>query len=525
MNATLLRIGLRQVRLRLVLWPLFGLVLAVGGISAYKDLYPTAAQRAMLTRTADVPALRAIYGTPHDLTTNGAFTFWRYGVVLAVLAGLFALLTVVKLTRAEEESGRRELVWAAPLARTAPLATGIAVAAAGCVLTGALVTLGTLGAGAAGALAFGAAVAAVGLVFAAVGAVTALAASTARAAAGLAGAVLAIAYGLRAVADGADDRAWMSWLTPIGWFQRVRAFDRNAWGPVLLLVAAAIVLVALALLAERNRDMLAGLLGVRPGPARGRWLTTPEGLAVRLQWGTAAAWIIVLAVIGGVFGGLSGDFGSVLSGSGQQMNEIFARIGGSHDLSLAFLGAIFSLVNAAVAATAALCVLTARREEAAQRAEPLLARTVGRVRWMGSHLLVAACAAVLAAAVGGATMAGAAGASGVSGVPRIFASGLNALPVTALFTGLAVFAVAVVPRQAGALTIGVLGAGVLITLFGGLLNLPDAALDISPFGHVARMPAEAFDAGGSAALVAIGVALAVAGMIVIARRDITTAGA
>ena len=525
MNATLLRLGLRQVRLRLVLWPLFGLVLAIGGISAYQDLYPTAAQRAVLARTADVPALRAIYGAPHGLDTNGGFTFWRYGVVIAVLIGLFALLTVVKLTRAEEESGRRELVWAAPLARTAPLATGIAVTAAGCVLAGVLVTLGTLSAGTAGALAFGAAVATVGLVFTGVGAVTALVASTARAAAGLAGTVLAVAYGLRAVADGGDDRAWMSWLTPIGWFQRVRAFDRNAWGPLVLLVAAAVVLVALALLAERNRDMLAGLLGVRPGPARSRWLTTPEALAVRLQWGTAVAWILVLAVIGGVFGGLSGDFGAVLRGSGQQMNEIFTRIGGSHDLSLAFLGAIFSLVNAAVAATAALCVLTARREEAALRAEPLLARAVGRVRWMGSHLLVAAVAAVLTAAVGGATMAGAAGASGVSDAPRIFVSGLNALPVTALFAGLAVFAVAVVPRQASALTIGVLGAGVLITLFGGMLNLPDAVLKVSPFGHVAQMPAADFDLGGSAALIGIGAALAVAGLVVFARRDVTTAGA
>ncbi|HEY3682414.1 MAG TPA: hypothetical protein VGL93_05220 [Streptosporangiaceae bacterium] len=525
MNATLLRLGLRQVRLRLVLWPLGGLVLALGGISGYQQLYPTAAQRAALVRTADVPALRTIYGVPHDLTTNGAFTFWRYGTIIAVLVGLFALLTVVKLTRAEEESGRRELVWAAPLARTAPLAAGVAVATVGCLLTGLLTMLGMLSADGAGAVVFGAGVAAVGLVFVGVGAIAAQVASTARAAAGLAGAVLAVAYGLRAAADGSADRAWMSWLTPIGWFQRIRAYDQNAWTPVALLVAAAVVLVAVALAAERNRDMLAGLLGVRPGPPRSRWLTTPEALAARLQWGTAVAWIVVLAVVGGAFGGMSGDFGAVLQESGQQMNQMFARIGGSNDLSMAFLGAIFSLVDAAVAATAALCVLTARREEAALRAEPVMARGVGRVRWLGSHLLVGLAAAVLTAAVGGATMAATAGASGVSGVPRIFLSGLNALPVTLLFAGLAVFAIAVVPRQANTLTIGVLGAAILLSLFGAVLNVPDGVLQISPFHHVALMPAADFDIGSSAVLAAIGVVLAAVGLFVFARRDVTTAGA
>lgn len=523
MNARLLRLDLRLTRLRLVLWPLGGLMFAVSGVSAYQQLYPDQAQREALARTANVPALRTLYGVPYDVSTDGAFTYWRYGVIIAILVGLFGLLTVVKLTRAEEESGRRELVWAAPLARTTPLACGVIVAAIGCLVTGVLVTLGMLSAGGTGALVFGAAVFGAGLVFAGVGAVAAQLAGTARAAAGLAGAVLAIAYGLRAVADGSPDRAWMSWLTPLGWFQRIRAYDQNNVFPLVLLYVAAAVLIAGALLAERNRDMLAGLFGVRPGPPRSRWMRTPETLAVRLQWGTAAAWILALAVVGAAFGGLSGDFGSVMREAGPQMNEIFARLGGTHNLALAFLGTIFGLVNAAVAATAVFCVLTARREETALRAEPLLAREVGRVRWLGSHLLVAAVAAVLGAAIGGAAMAGSAGASGMSDVPRIFISGFNALPVTALFAGLAVFAVAVVPRYANALSIGLLVLSVVVHLFGGVLNLPDTVLKLSPFHHVALMPAARFDLGSSAVLAGVGIVLAVAGLVTFARRDVATA--
>jgi len=521
-NGRLLRLDLRLTRLRLVLWPLAGLVFAVSGINAYTQLYPSEAQRAALQQTANVPALRTLYGVPYDLSSDGSFTFWRYGGVIAVLVGLFALLTVVKLTRAEEESGRRELVWAAPLPRIAPLACGVTVSAIGGLLTGLLTMLGTLSAGGTGALVFGAAVAGVGFVFTGVGALAAQFAGTARAAAGLAGAVLAVSYGLRAVADGSDGRAWMSWLTPLGWFQRVRAFDQNAALPLVLLLAAAVVLVTGALLAERNRDMLAGLLGVRPGPPHSRALRTPEALAARLQWGTAAAWIVALAVLGAAFGGLSGDFGSVLRESGQQMNEMFARMGGTHNLALAFLGTIFGLVNAAVAATAVMCVLTARREEAALRAEPLLARAVGRVRWLGSHLLVAAVAAVVGAVVGGATMAGAAGASGMSDVPRIFVSGFNALPVTALFAGLAVFAIAVVPRHANGVAVGLLVLAVVVNLFGEVLNLPDAVLNLSPFHHVALMPAADFDSGSAAVLAGIGIVLAVAGLVTFARRDVAT---
>lgn len=111
MNALLLRLDLRRTRLRLVLWPLATLLVAASGASAYRQLYPTAAERAHLATAMDIPALRAIYGRAADLSTAGAFAFWRYGVFLAILVGLFAVLTVVKLTRAEEEAGRRELVW------------------------------------------------------------------------------------------------------------------------------------------------------------------------------------------------------------------------------------------------------------------------------------------------------------------------------------------------------------------------------------------------------------------------------
>jgi ABC-2 type transport system permease protein len=108
-----------------------------------------------------------------------------------------------------------------------------------------------------------------GLAFAGIGAVAAQLTTGARAARGLAVLTLAVAYLLCAAGDsnGGTDPAWPTWLSPIGWAQQVRPYAGDRWALALLHVAFGVVLVALAIVLARHRDLGAGLLPQRQGAA------------------------------------------------------------------------------------------------------------------------------------------------------------------------------------------------------------------------------------------------------------------
>ena len=191
------------------------------------------------------PATLALYGRIYADSVGGLVA-WRLGGIALALAGLMSILIVVRHTRAEEETGRAELVGAGVVGRHAPLAAALLAAAIASVALGLIVVLGVLAAGLAfsGALALGLAFAAVGLVFAAVAAVTAQVVESARAANGLAIGVLGAAFALRAIGDAGPHA--LAWFSPLGWAQGMRAFADERWWLLVPLLALAALLVATA---------------------------------------------------------------------------------------------------------------------------------------------------------------------------------------------------------------------------------------------------------------------------------------
>src|SRR4051812_45351061 len=166
----LLRLALRRDRVMIPAWVL-GLAAAVlVTASSYGSLYATEASRRQVVRTlGSTPATLALYGRIYADSVGGLVA-WRLGGIALVLAGLMSILIVTRHTRAEEETGRAELVGAGVVDRRAPLAAALITAALASAALGVVVTLGALANGVAGALALGSSFAAVALVFAAVAA-------------------------------------------------------------------------------------------------------------------------------------------------------------------------------------------------------------------------------------------------------------------------------------------------------------------------------------------------------------------
>ncbi|WP_067667697.1 ABC transporter permease [Nocardia miyunensis] len=524
----LLRLYLRRDRIVLPLWVLL-LSLPLGSVyvKSTEKVYSTPDQLAHFAHSINTsPAQLAMYGPVYNTTSGAAAGLWKAGMFFTII-GIATILTVIRHTRAEEETGREELLASTRLGRLANLTAALLVSCIGALATGLLAVVSIKGAGvdAHGALAFGLALAGSGMVFAAVGAVAAQLSASARTARGIAFAVLAATYVLRAVGDAraaAGPASVLSWLSPQGWSIQVRALSGDHWWILLLHVATTIVLIGVAYSLLRRRDIGAGLIAERPGaPTATAALSGPLGLAWRLQRGALVAWAVGLGLYGLVIGSVVNGIANEVGGS-KSVQDIIARMGGASALEDAFITTAFTLLGLAAAAYAISSTLRLNTEESADRAEIVLTGAVGRMRWVASHLVFALLGPVVLLLVSGVLggLAYGIAAHDVSGkLPRVLGAALVQLPAVWLFAGAAVLLFGVLPRWA-TVAWGVFTAGVALFLLGSIAGMPQWVLDIDPYSHLPKLPAEPFAWTPVVALVVIAAALIGLGLYAFRRRDL-----
>ncbi|MEU4671760.1 ABC transporter permease [Amycolatopsis sp. NPDC023774] len=521
----LTRLALRRDRVILPIWIVLLSIVPAATVSSYDQFYPDAASRAALTAGAAAnPSFSLLYGPAFDLTTAGGFIAWRMGGFLALLIGLMAVFTVTRHTRAEEDSGRAELLASTVVGRYAALTAAVLVSGTASVLIG-VIQVGTMISAklpADGALAFGAGTGFAGLVFTGVAAVAVQLAEYSRTANGIGTAVIGVAFLLRGAGDSTSDGHWLSWLSPIGWSQQVRPFAGERWWVLLLPVAATLVLGAAGYALLPRRDVGTGLVPPRPGPSGAKAsLRTPFALAWRLQRGPLLGWVIGFAVGGALFGSIASDI-SGLVGDTEQTRQIFERLGGSDAIVDAFLATMVSLFAMLSALYGVQATLRMRTEETGMRFEPLLATRVGRLRLAASHLVFAYVGTALLVLVGAVLLgishglrSGDIGAS----VADMLAAVLVQVPATWVIVSVCTLLFGLLPRFTGlAWATGALG--LLISLFGPVVNAPKAVLDVSPFQHPPKLPGAAFTATPIVWLLLVAVVCLVAGLFGWRRRDV-----
>ena len=166
-------------------------------------------------------------------------------------------------------------------------------------------------------------------------------------------------------------------------------------------------------------------------------------------------------------------------------------------------------------------ISAARQEEAGQQLETLLSLPVGRARWLGGRLLLAATAATVLSLVAGLLSWAGAASQGVGiSLPRMLEAGANCLPVALLFLGIAALAYAAAPRASAAVAYGLVTVAFLWELLGALLGVPKWLVELTPFAHVGFVPTQRFQGGAAAIMVAIGLAAAAVALGMFRRRDL-----
>jgi ABC-2 type transport system permease protein len=523
-TAGLVRLALRRDRFLIPAWVGLSAAMAAFSASATVGLYPNEASRIEAANTINsASAAVALYGPIYDPTSLGALSITKLTAVYAALLSILMVMLVVRHTRAEEETGRLELVGAGVVGRSAPLAAALLVVGGASALLGLLAAFGLTGSGlpVSGSLIFGAGWAATGFFFAAVAAVAAQTTTGGRSANGLGFTVIALAYVARAIGDLADaGPGWLSWLSPIGWNQQIRAFAGDRWSVLILPVAGSALLVMAAFALRRRRDLGSGLLQDRPGPGVGS-LGSPLGLAWRLQRPLLLAWTAGSTVMALMMGAIAHSVAGMLDSP--EMAKVVRQLGGEQGLTDAFLAAVLGLVGTIIAAYGISAVTRLGTEESSGHAEAVLAGAAARLGWAASHWLLALTGvAWLMLVAGVATGLGHGLAVGdLSQVIPITVAALTRIPAAWVLVGLVVAVWGTRPH-ATALVWGAYAAFILVGEFGQLWGVPRWVMDVSPFAHSPVLPGPAAELTGMLWLTLVAAAFLAIGSAAFRRRDLAS---
>ncbi|RYV52729.1 hypothetical protein [Pengzhenrongella frigida] len=195
---------------------------AVMEVQVFESMYPDQASRELVAQFGQDPAMRVLVGTPAG-TSIGALVVWDGGWMLQMVVGVWAVVTTARLLRGDEDAHRSELLLAGPVRARTALGAQLVVLVAASALVGLAVGTAMIAAGAdgGGALLFGAEVACFGATYVALTAALSQLLGSRGRVLGTAATILGAAVLLRMVANSADTRSWVAWLTPLGWNDRL----------------------------------------------------------------------------------------------------------------------------------------------------------------------------------------------------------------------------------------------------------------------------------------------------------------
>jgi ABC-2 type transport system permease protein len=473
------------------------------------------------------PAIRTLFGEPAGLDTAGGFTVWRTGTAVAVLVGVWGLLTATRLTRGEEDAGRWDLLLAGRLPIAAVVRRQVAVLGVAMLLVGAAVAAALVGTGTpvSGALVHGAGIAAIGVFFVGLGAASGQAFAARATASGAVLAVLGAGLLARMIGDGVDALSALRWLSPFGLLELSRPYTDNRWTPVLLLAVAGVGLVLAAPAAATGRDLHGGWVNPPSGRApRMALLGSTPAFAVRRALRPLAGWSLGIGAYFLLIGLIATSMTDFLADS-PRFAELAAQAGFASLGSVeGYAGTLFALLAVPVGLFTAVRIGAFADDEAGRRLTPLFAQPVTRPRLAGAEAAATAgAAALLTLVAAAATWVGTATAGAGLDVLDAVAGAVNVLPIALLSLGAAVFGLGLMPRAVGLIGSLPAAGGFLWLVIADSVHASGWVTSVSPFAHLATVPAEPPNWTGAVGMLAVATVLTAVGLWAYRSRDLRLA--
>lgn len=511
----------RRERVASSVWLILMVGLSVSFAGLYPALLPTQAEMTQMAFMMSNPAMVAMMGPVYGMEqlTQASVMAQECLIWFLIAAGLMNIFLVNRHTRADEEVGRLEMFRAMPVGR---LTGSVAVMKFAfmlnfliSVLTATFLTaLNLSGMTAGGAFAYGFAIGAVGLLFAALTLLAAQLFSTAHGVSGFGLAMLILFYILRASGDVTGSS--LSYLSPLGLALKVEPFYSNAAWPLTVLFVQSVLLTGAALVINALRDHGAGIIPAQKGHTHAsRFLQSPFGFAFRLTRSSALYWAAGMFLLGASYGSVCTELDAFVE-QNEMIRKILVHSGGNALLDN-YVAMIFLVMAIVASVPVVLTALKIHSEEKRGRLEQLFARSVPRIRLYVSFLALSVIQSITMVFLLSAGLFATAG--GQLAFSALLKTGLSYLPAIWVMAGLAVLLVGLFPRLCGLVWV-VFGYTFMVMYFGRIMDLPEWAARITPFGSIPQMPVEAFMLAPLINLTLIAVVLTLLGLWRYKARDI-----
>ncbi|WP_230678602.1 ABC transporter permease [Lacticaseibacillus zhaodongensis] len=525
----LLRVYLRRDWLLISLWALGLVGLMAGAAAKFDGLYGTKAAMDSIIKTLNTPAMVSLLGVFEAKRPYSPALI--YAAEMMVFMGLFtAMMNIyfaVKNTRGDEDSGVAELIAARAVGRQSQLLAASCELIIINLVIGVLEALGLqlagmTGSNAAGNWLFGLGLAAFGIMFAAMAVLAAQLVTSARSATALSYAVLGVVFVARMVTDVQNPD--LTWWTGFGWIEKLAIYADNNWGPLLLMLAMAVIFAAAAGLIAARRDVGSGVLPQRRGrKTASPLLVGPASLLLRLERTSTAWWVLGMFLLGVSYGSIFGTAGDLM-----KTNPMLAKIIGTsattkanHTVVLAFSNKLTMIFAVAATVFALLTLFRLNNDEKKGYLEQLHARSVSRLQLYLSYAgyaLISASAA-FAAAILGMALAGNASMDAPIVLARYMRGFAGYWPALAVTVGIAAALVGLIPRLQNIAWIVPI-YGVFSLYLGSLLDLPKWAQRVSPYGWINDVPLKQIAWGTWGWMSLLAGALLLLGYAAYRRRDL-----
>lgn len=523
----LTRFYLRKDWFRIIVW----LVCIVGlmGVAAGKfdSLYGTKSAMKSIVTTLKTPAMVSLFGPfTAQPPYNSALI---YAMEMMVFMGLFmAMMNIyfaVRSTRAQEDSGVLELIRAHGVGKHAPLIAATAELFIINLFIGILEALSLIaakmdGADAAGSWLFGLGLAAFGFMFGCASLLMAQLSDNSRGATILSYLVMGLLFLLRMLTDVQNPD--YTWWSPFGWIEKLAIYETNNWWPVGAMLIGALLMIMIAFYAQAHRDVGAGLIVTKPGRKRASVvLAGPFSLIFRLERTSFIVWMIGMLVLGASYGSIFGTVGDIM-----KTNPMMVQLMGGNAvdaanrvviLNFASLLAIVFVVMSTIPAMQT--VMKINGDERKGWLEQIHAKSVSRLQLYCSYIAVALITGVLGLLLGILGMYAAGQSADVHiSLDRFLQAFYGYLPALLVVVSATAVLAGLLPRIQ---TISwLLPAYGFISLYlGGLLDLPDWAVNLTPYGWVNKVPLHNVQWDLALEMTALALILFIVGFICYKRRD------
>ncbi|GAB1692871.1 hypothetical protein [Krasilnikovia sp. M28-CT-15] len=528
MTAAEVRVGGRALT-RLALQQIHRGALVVTAVSAGMAALVVATYRAnaidpaALAALAQNPAIRTLFGAPVALDQPGGFTVWRTGTVLAVLIAAWAMLATTRITRGEEDTGRWSLLLAGSITLPRAVRYHLGVLMTAPVLAGAATAAAMIaaGGGSSGALLYGTGLALLGVFFVGVAGLAAQVLPSRSAASGAAATVLVVGLLARMVGDGVAALSWLRWFSPYGLLALSSPYEANRGLPLVVLLGGAVALLAAAVRAAALRDVGGAVVAPSAGRnPRRALLGSVQAFAVRRMLRPLAGWSVGVGAYFLLIGLIARSMTAFLTDN-PQFAQLAAQAGFELGSVEGYAATLFGLLAVPAGVFVAVRLAAAAGDETNRRLVLLLATPVTRTRLLAAEAAAAVGgAAVMTAGAGFAAWAGTVASGAGLSIGAALAGACNVLPIVFLCLGTAVLALGWEPRAVAA--IGALPAvgGFVWLVVADSIRAPIWVGELSPFAHLAAVPAHPPDWVAATVMTAVSAVLATIGAVGYRRRDI-----